>query len=323
MKKSATVLIVISILIVAVILGIGIYKFNFTNDDIYIQGGDKINSKDATYRIEGESVTLKDGVAENSAVDGAVTKIITRYFGNDASGDLNGDGKDDKAFLLTQDGGGSGTFFYVAVALAADNGYQGINAILLGDRIAPQTTEIKDGKVVVNYADRKADEPMTAQPSVGVSKYFQVVNNQLVEQLAAGWKIFQNEKYGIKFQYPEYLDFKGDETINAGEAFYTVYANYDHDGDNYFNFTINDKASSGGLSQDIASGQNIHLQKEIKTPYGKIYLRDGIGTINYYFMNAYFEGKNYNYKFLFSRPKYSKEMLELFEKIISTAELTK
>jgi hypothetical protein len=136
--------------------------------------------KDATYLIDGQPVTLVNGLSEIS-IPNSASRQVTRYFGNEATGDLNGDGKTDTAFLLTQDGGGSGTFFYVTVALATDKGYQGMNAILLGDRIAPQTTKIENGKVVVNYADRKIDEPMTANPSVGVSKYFQVIDNQLIE----------------------------------------------------------------------------------------------------------------------------------------------
>ncbi len=157
----------------------GFYAFN-----AYIyheeQGGAG-SPKDATYSIDGQSVTLIDGKAEVEAAPGSASKITTTYFGNEAMGDLNGDGKPDTAFILTQSTGGTGTFYYAVVALKTDSGYQGTNAVLLGDRIAPQTTEIKDGKVIVNYADRKAGEPMTASPSVGVSKYLKVSGEQLVE----------------------------------------------------------------------------------------------------------------------------------------------
>ncbi len=115
------------------------------------------------------------------AAPGSASKIITRYFGNDASGDLNGDGKADIAFLLTQTNGGSGTFFYVVVALKTDTGYLGTNAVFLGDRIAPQTTEIQGSTVIVNYADRNPGEAFDVAPSLGVSKYLQVTNGQLVE----------------------------------------------------------------------------------------------------------------------------------------------
>lgn len=136
---------------------------------------------DASYEIEGQVVTLVGGLAEVEAAPGSASKITTRVFGNEATGDLNGDGKEDIAFLLTQDGGGSGTFFYVVVALKTDDGYAGTNAVFLGDRIAPQTTEIHGAELIVNYAERAPGEPMTAQPSVGVSKYLEVVDGELVE----------------------------------------------------------------------------------------------------------------------------------------------
>jgi len=150
--------------------------------------------KNATYIIQGQSVTLVNGRAE-SAIAGSASKTITQYFGNVATGDLSGDGVPDVAFLLTQDGGGSGTFYYVVVAVN-DNGpstgadtrtigsYKGTNALFLGDRIAPQTTEIHDGQLVVNYAERNSGEPMTAQPSVGKSIYIHldVKNMELVPE---------------------------------------------------------------------------------------------------------------------------------------------
>jgi hypothetical protein len=137
--------------------------------------------KDATFQINGKLIALVNGLSEAEAAPGSASRIITRYFGNDAIGDLNGDGKEDVAFLLTQDSGGSGTFYYVVVALRTATGYQGTNAVLLGDRIAPQTTNIENGIVVVNYADRKPDESFAIKPSLGISKYLKVIDSKLVE----------------------------------------------------------------------------------------------------------------------------------------------
>lgn len=109
------------------------------------------------------------------------SKTIVQYFGNEAQGDFNGDGTQDVAFLVTGVPEGSGTFFYLVAALNTSAGTEGTNGVLIGDRIAPQTTEFKDGEIIVNYADRKADEPMTATPSVSISKYFKISNGQLVE----------------------------------------------------------------------------------------------------------------------------------------------
>ncbi len=118
-----------------------------------------------TYTVENSQVAL---------VDGKSTIKATTVFGVPTVGDLNSDGRNDAAFIITQDGGGSGKFFYVVVAVNLSAGPLGTNAVLLGDRIAPQNVEIKNGQVIVNYADRKIGEPMTTAPSVGVSMYLSI-----------------------------------------------------------------------------------------------------------------------------------------------------
>ena len=159
--------------LLAVIILVG--GFFVLNSYMYQEKQGPTDYKDATYLIEGEPVTLVDGVAETEAAPGSATKTITRYFGNEVKGDLNGDMINDLAFILTQETGGSGTFYYVVGAIQnADNTYEGTHAVLLGDRIAPQTTEMSRNPnhknvIVVNYADRAPGEPMTAQPSVGKS----------------------------------------------------------------------------------------------------------------------------------------------------------
>ena len=137
--------------------------------------------KDATYEVAGKPVTLKNGLSEVEAAPGSASKITTRFFGNEATADLNGDGLTDVGFILTQSTGGSGTFYYAVVALRTADGWKGTNAVLLGDRVAPQPTNITGGKLIVNYADRKPGEPMTTQPSVGVTKTLTVVNGRLSE----------------------------------------------------------------------------------------------------------------------------------------------
>lgn len=140
-----------------------------------------IDIKNATYLIDGQAVTLTNGISQEPIAPGSSSILTTRYFGNEAVGDFNGDGKNDTAFLVTQSGPGSGTFFYVVVALASSNGVIGTNAVFLGDRIAPQSTVFMNGSIVVNYATRLDSEPMSSVQSVGVSKYFVVNNHQLVE----------------------------------------------------------------------------------------------------------------------------------------------
>ncbi len=117
-----------------------------------------------TYSIEGERVKIAGG---------------TRYFGNELKTDLNGDGREDVVFLITQSLGGTGTFFYVVAAINTEQGYIGSDGYLLGDRVAPQTTELSQNPrhknvIVVNYAARADNEPMTAEPSIGKSAYLKL-----------------------------------------------------------------------------------------------------------------------------------------------------
>jgi len=128
----------------------------------------RADHKNLEYSIGGRGVRLVDGVAEAPAAPGSAARIATRYFGNEARGDLNGDGREDVAFLLTQEPGGSGTFFYAVAALDLPSGLVGTEATLLGDRIAPQTTEFRaDGIIAVSYADRAPGVSLSTAPSVG------------------------------------------------------------------------------------------------------------------------------------------------------------
>lgn len=126
--------------------------------------------KNATYVVNGMNIELKNGVSDTEAAPGSASRIVTRFFGNELFKDLNEDGKDDVVFLVTQQTGGSGTFYYVVAALATERGYLGGEGVLLGDRIAPQSTQSGPGKsVVITYADRAPGESFDTQPSVGKS----------------------------------------------------------------------------------------------------------------------------------------------------------
>lgn len=143
------------------------------------------DGKNTSFTIEGRTVKLVNGVSIVESAPGSASKVTTRYFGNEAYGDLNGDGTVDTAFLVSEDSGGSGLFYYVVVALTEKNGYKTTNAFLIGDRIAPQTTEINQSarELMVNFAERKAGEPMTASPSVGATLLLKVTPAGVLEGL--------------------------------------------------------------------------------------------------------------------------------------------
>lgn len=123
-----------------------------------------------SYSIDGQDYLLSAGVAE-VAIPNSSAKETVRIFGEPTMGDVDGDGDNDALVILTKNSGGSGTFFYVAYAVAIDGKYSSTNAILLGDRIAPQTSSIQNGQGIVNYAVRKDTDPFTTAPSIGKSLY--------------------------------------------------------------------------------------------------------------------------------------------------------
>ncbi|MFH2218547.1 MAG: Gmad2 immunoglobulin-like domain-containing protein [Pseudomonadota bacterium] len=143
--------------------------------------GPAADPMNAGYTVEGEAIRLIDGFREVQAAPGSATKIITAVFGSPVYGDIDGDGDPDAAMFLTHDPGGSGTFYYVAVALNVNGDYHGTNAVLLGDRVAPQTVGIRNGVVVADYADRGPGEPMAASPSAAKSMYLILESGQLTE----------------------------------------------------------------------------------------------------------------------------------------------
>lgn len=166
MKKTYIVL----GLVLVISIGLIVYFTSFKKiEPVNVVAG----YKDATYNIEGQSVKLTNGKSEVSIVPGSASKVVTTYFGNEVTHDFDNDGREDIAFLLAQNTGGSGTFYYVVVALNKEGGYVGGDATLIGDRIAPQTTEVDSrGFIVVNYADRKPGESFAVKPSVGKSLWF-------------------------------------------------------------------------------------------------------------------------------------------------------
>ena len=138
--------------------------------------------KNAVYTIEGDAIALINGKAEKEIAGGA-SKIEVMNWGEPSTGDLNADKVDDAALIITYSAGGSGTFYYITAALQNEQSgvAAGTNAILLGDRIAPQNISINNSKIMVNYADRKQSEPFTARPSVGITRYFEVQGSVLAE----------------------------------------------------------------------------------------------------------------------------------------------
>jgi len=155
------ILIIIALIVVG---AAGYFIYQSDNTEVKVA----FDPKNAVYTVEGNAVAT--------------------VWGEPEIGDLNSDKVNDAALIVTSEPGGSGTFYYITAALqdAKSGTATGINAILLGDRIAPQNFSINNGKIMVNYADRKKSEPFTAQPSLGITRYFEVQDSILTE-VTEGW----------------------------------------------------------------------------------------------------------------------------------------
>jgi len=140
--------------------------------------------RNSSFAIEGKEVALVNGQSEIS-IPGSSAKIVTHYFGNEAIGDLDGDNRADIAYLVSQERGGSGVFYYAVVALNKPDGYKTTNAFFVGDRIAPQSTVIHSDsrELDVNFAERNPGEPMTTPPSRGAALLLKVNSSDVLEGL--------------------------------------------------------------------------------------------------------------------------------------------
>lgn len=78
---------------------------------------------------------------------------VFQYFGTEAHGDLNGDGKDDVAFIIPRNDETRGMIYYIAAALATDAGYTGTNLLFLGEEVTPKNISIEKGVIDIQYAE--------------------------------------------------------------------------------------------------------------------------------------------------------------------------
>lgn len=177
----------IGVVILAAVFAAAFFYFNSRQPEkivakvLPIAASTPAGVENTSYIIDGTPVALVNGAAQAQIASGTAEMQTTRYLGYQSNADLTGAGRLDYVFILTQDTGGSGLFYYLAVALATDQGFQGTNTVFLGDRIIPLSTAIHNGLITVNYTDRNPGDPFTAAPSAAVSRNFRIIDGSLAE----------------------------------------------------------------------------------------------------------------------------------------------
>lgn len=137
-----------------------------------------IDYKDAIYRIGDRDVTLLGGQHTQPSASDASAQELTRVIEPPEHGAGSLAGRPAVAVFLSQDGGGSGTFYYAAVVFADGRG----TTFQIGDRIQPIKIAINGDDLAVTYLDRKPDEPMAVPPTVPRDRHFAYMNDRLVER---------------------------------------------------------------------------------------------------------------------------------------------
>ena len=137
--------------------------------------------RNASFWLDERLVTLVDGMAEQPAAPGSAAVERTRIVERPAPVSATIRGQQVTALALADEPGGSGTFYYIAVAR---NGGSSPHAVFLGDRVLLKSISIEGADVVVRYLDRKTGDAMTTPPSVAVERRFIVRRDRVVEHVA-------------------------------------------------------------------------------------------------------------------------------------------
>ena len=137
----------------------------------------------ATYTIGNRPVSLIDGRSEEPAAPHSSGKIITQVHNKPLFADIDKDGIDDAVLILTQSTGGSGTFYYVAAAIATPTGYEGTAGHLLGDRIKPKRIEVLGYKARIHFLTRSSEQSFADEPTLPqrMDVIYVAENQQLAE----------------------------------------------------------------------------------------------------------------------------------------------
>jgi hypothetical protein len=138
---------------------------------------------DARYPLEFAPegwIQLQKGFAVAPIAEDASASLRVSL-GESAVGDLNGDSILDAAAILIADPAGSGVFYHLTAALNENGEILPVDTLLLADRIIVDSLTIEDGVITLIYRARPEDAPMSAEPTVPVTRRFMLDDGKLKE----------------------------------------------------------------------------------------------------------------------------------------------
>jgi hypothetical protein len=122
-------------------------------------------------------VQLQDGKFEQGTSGGAdyISVVLTDFA---AVGDLDGDGVDEIAALLSENFGGTGVFVFLAVYKTVNGTATFLTSSVVDDRPQLNALSIADGEVFLDAVIHTLDDPMCC-PTLRTTRHYRLVNDQL------------------------------------------------------------------------------------------------------------------------------------------------
>lgn len=122
-------------------------------------------------------VRLVDGKYEKQYEGGASGVVVDLR--DNVQGDLNGDGVDDAAAILTVNTGGSGIFYQLAAIVASPGEPLHAATTFLGDRNIIDNFDIQDGVILLDMVVQGPDDALCC-PTQQTSREYQLVGDRLL-----------------------------------------------------------------------------------------------------------------------------------------------
>ena len=132
--------------------------------------------------IQGGVVTLLDGSFVQPSAVGSASETRVDLSDPVSTGDYDNDGLTDALVTLRVSGGGSGTFYYIALVLNKDGVAKPAATILLGDRVIIQSLGLSEQEIRVSYLSHCDGAAMAETPTCPVTNVYSLRGTSMVIQ---------------------------------------------------------------------------------------------------------------------------------------------
>jgi hypothetical protein len=122
-------------------------------------------------------VQLSDGVYQSGTAGGA-DYVEVRVSDFIALGDLNNDGANETAAIISENYGGTGVFTFLALYLNQNAQPVFLTSVFIDDRPAIEGLGIENGEVFLSATTHDADDPFCC-PTLRTQRHYRLINNQL------------------------------------------------------------------------------------------------------------------------------------------------